>query len=308
MARIKEEAAPFAAPLGINGKAGGKIAGICVPGSGLVEAKDPKAELQRRMNKVAREYLCKTIIDSVFGKSKTEIFLRNPDVPNRDFDLDFPRGSTVKINGETYKCPLGASEKEKGKLLEEVHDAFVRFITGDPNAKFKTASRSVKTQANVLMGFAFQGLDSVVMTGVGYSFDANGSKDRFSCTGLGGRAQSYEFSKDEDGNIKYSYSLGLKNIMIHTYDENGNPTQHIDKDGVMEYKMDLKFSANELERYGKKDWEHVDRGPVSEANEIARKMGDKWLEKLVKVFPEDHKLQFDDVNISFNFNSDKFDE
>lgn len=308
VAKKAEAEAVFAGPLGLNGKSGGKIAGICVPGSGLAEAEDPKAELQRRMNKIGREYLYKTTLDGIFGKLGKEIVFKDPDVPNRDFDLDFLRGTAVKIGGETYTSPKGASAEEKAKTLEKVHDAFVRFITGDPNAKFETASRAVKTQANVLMGFACQGLDSVVMTGVSYGFDANCSSGRFSCTGLGERVQTYEFSKDEDGNVKYSYFLGMKNIMLHTTDENGKNTTNRDADGVMEYKMDVGFSSNELERYCKIDWEHVDRGPVTETNEITRKMQGNWLEDLANALPEDQKMQFNDVNISFNFNSDKFDD
>ena len=114
--------------------------------------------------------------------------------------------------------------------------------------------------------------------------------------------------KDEDGNVKYSYFLGMKNIMLHTTDENGKNTTNRDADGVMEYKMDVGFSANELERYCKIDWENVDRGPVTETNEITRKMQDNWLEDLANALPEDQKMHLSDVNISFNFNSDKFDD
>ena len=268
VARIKEEAAPFAELLGLKGKSGVKIAGICVPGSGLTEVEDPKAELQRRMNKVGSDYMQKNALSGVFTENEAKVVFNDPDIPLPSFDVDFKRSTVVKIGGQTYAYPKHASDEEKAKALEDVHDAFVRFITDDPNAKFKTASRDVKMQANILMGFAYQGLDAMVMTGVSYAFDANISSDRFQCSGLGQRTQSYEFSKDEDGNIKFNYFLGLNKIFIITHDENGRQTNNIDNDGMMEYKMDLKFSKNELERYSKIDWENIDRGPVNNAYEI----------------------------------------
>lgn len=307
VARIKEEAAPFAEPLGLKGKSGVKIAGICVPGSGLTEVEDPKAELQRRMNKVGSDYMQKNALSGVFTENEAKVVFNDPDIPLPSFDVDFKRSTVLKIGGQTYAYPKSASDEEKAKALEDVHDAFVRFITDDPNAKFKTASRDVKMQANILMSFAYQGLDAMVMTGVSYAFDANISSDRFQCSGLGQRTQSYEFSKDEDGNIKFNYILGLKKIFIITHDENGRQTNNIDNDGMMEYKMDLKFSKNELERYSKIDWENIDRGPVNNAYEITRKMEKGWVKNLSEALPEDKKLQFDDFKISFNFHSDKFD-
>ena len=273
----------------------------------LTEVEDPKAELQRRMNKVGSDYMQKNALSGVFTENEAKVVFNDPDIPLPSFDVDFKRSTVLKIGGQTYAYPKSASDEEKAKALEDVHDAFVRFITDDPNAKFKTASRDVKMQANILMSFAYQGLDAMVMTGVSYAFDANISSDRFQCSGLGQRTQSYEFSKDEDGNIKFNYILGLKKIFIITHDENGRQTNNIDNDGMMEYKMDLKFSKNELERYSKIDWENIDRGPVNNAYEITRKMEKGWVKNLSEALPEDKKLQFDDFKISFNFHSDKFD-
>ena len=307
VARRAEDAAQFAELLGLKGKSGGKIAGVCVPGSGLTEVEDPKAELQRRMNKIGTDYMHKNALTGVFTQSGDKVEFNDPDIPLPAFDVDFKRSTVVNICGQTYAYPKGASDEEKVKALEDVHDAFVRFITDDPKAKFKTASRDVKMQANILMRFAYQGLDAIVMTGVSYAFDANISSDRFQCTGRGQRTQSYEFSKDENGNIKFNYYLGLNGLFIIAQDENGNQTNNIDKDGTMEYKMELKLSKNELERYGKVDWENSDRGPVNKAFEITRKMDKGWVTNLAKTIPEDKKLQFDDFKISFNFHSDKFD-
>lgn len=298
IARRSAEAAPLAEPLGFKGKSGGMIAGFCTPGGGIPESIDPKAELANRIKTNGTVHLQKFAMDLICQKSGNE-FSINADRPLDKFRKDFFRDAVVTIDGVTYACGAGKSTEQKEKAFEEVCDAFVKFITGDKNAKFSTASRDVKIQANVLMGFSMQGMDGCVMGTIGCSFDENPSLARFSFIGSN-REWKHEFSKDEAGNIKVNYSLQYKDgITVNMEDEAHKGYMMIDSTGSGTYKAELTISQAKFSKFAKADWDNIDQEKVKNAGETESKHKPGWIKRLDEEMPEEFKLEFEDVQISY---------
>jgi len=302
VARRSSEAAPLAETLGFKGKAGGTIAGYCAPGSGLPESPDPKAELAARIKENGRIRMQNFALGLTCPvDAKDYSFHFNPDVPLDSFKVDFFRDAVVTIDGVTYSSGgVKATNQQKEEEFEKVCDAFVRLITGDKNAKFATASRAVKIQANVLMGYSTQGMDGVVMGAVGTSFDETAASSRFSITG-GVREWKHEFAKDDAGNIKYNYSMKYPNgIFVHLKDEAGRHSTMNAPAGSGSYTAELTISMDKLSKFGNSDWDNIDQDHVKKLRKIEREENPGWLTELDKETPPEFKLELEDLKISYD--------
>ena len=154
------------------------------------------------------------------------------------------------------------------------------------------------------MGFSMQGMDGCVMSSVGCSFDKDPSFTRFSFVGTD-REWRHEFSRDEAGNIKYNYSLQYKDgISVNMEDEAHKSYIMSDSAGSGTYKAELTISKAKFSKFAKADWDNIDQEKVKTADETERGHKPGWIKRMDEEMPEDFKLEFEDVQISYDIESD----
>lgn len=217
------------------------------------------------------------------------------------FKVDFLRDFTVTIDGVTYASPgRMASKQEQEAAFGRACDAFVRFVTGDKNAKYATASRDVKVQAAVLMGFSSQGISGVNITAFGVSFSEDQSRSRLSFTGPD-RVNTIKLSKDENGNIQFNFALrSTGNLTLTMEDEFGRGQIRQDPSGSGGYSLKMTLDKGKFSKFAKTDWDHVDKKRIETANEIAREQKPGWVKQVAEALPEDGRLEVDDLELSYD--------
>ncbi len=302
--RKAAEAAALAPQLGFSGKTGGQIAAVCVPESGLVECDDPAAELKRRMDKNCTGRMVYNAFDNLCNVSGKTHVTKCLVEPNESFRKDFMRDAKVTIDNVTYSIPLGGSDEEKEKAFVKVCDAFVKFATGDKNATFAKASKADKIKANTLMGYACQRVDANVMGGVGTAFNAGPGNARFSTTSLGARVQTYAFSKDETGNIKFEYSFDFTGVLFTLNNSQNSPTFLVDTSATANYSLKATIPAAKFDTFANADWDALADDTIIKLKAKANDMKEGWLDDVVNGIPQEYRLDLQDVDATFSVHTD----
>ena len=293
-----DEMAPLAAQLGITGKSSGKIASICVPGSGLEEAKDPKAELQRRMNTVATAAVQTGAASVVAGMRKKDGEF-DFDQYAGTFEVDLARHFPIKFNNGPTVDTLGS---------EKARDAYVEFLTDGKVKTYAEADRQTKIKVAALISFTTQGFSACAIKGVGNAFDENGSTTRLNVGRLSAgvsRTDYFDITKDKDGNIIIQHDLTFRSPAVIMKDEKQTPGIYpLNEGSTMEYHFNVTVSAESLERFANADWKDFNEGEISEIeNDIERP---HCVEEAANALPKDFKLDVA-VDLSFKINADEMD-
>ncbi len=304
--RKADEAAALAPQLGFSGKTGGQIAAVCVPESGLVESKDPAAELKRRMDKNCTGRMVYNAFDNLCNVSGKTHVTKCLVEPNESFRKDFMRDAKVTIDNVTYSIPLGGSDEEKEKAFVKVCDAFVKFATGDKNATFANASRAAKIKANTLMGYACQRFDGNVQGGIGTAFNSGPGNARFSMSGLrgGSRIQKYNFSKDDKGNIKLDYSFDLEKVLFTLENSSHSIILLNDPSATANYRLTATIPADKFDKFANADWDALADDTIIKLKAKANDMKEGWLDDVVNGIPQEYRLDLQDVDATFSVHTD----
>ena len=290
--------------IGFSGKATAEIARFCLRDKSLVENADPAAEFKRRMNENCKDLMMKASLDivcKVVGQTEVR---RDVETPSQDFYLDFARGTEVTIGGVKYRARENATEDEIKQDFKKVCDAFVQFITGDKKATFETASKAVKLQANVLMGYANQATDAVVMTGAGIALDPERTASRFSAAGTGERNQSYVFSKNEKGDIRFGFELGSKGAILNMSNADGKYATKFDRGASIKYGFSGTITMAKFDRFANANWAGLSDEKVLEIKKLDRDMKTGWIDDIANGIPEPYRLEMENIDTTFSIESD----
>ena len=237
----------------ITGAAASRLKALTIGKSGIANA----AELQSRMNAIAKTGVAMTIITGIDSlragpagepKSGPPIFDAHP----TGFDVDFVRSVRTKPDYVTIIMDDGTPVSPK--TTEEARDAFVKFLTGDPNAKYGNVTDvKLKTKVHILMSCIHQSAGSTVDYAFGTALDPNGVNVPLT---FGGESSGkYVLSKDENGSVTISYKLHRPSpIMIF---DNGRIAATTEADASVDAVLDVTFSADDLDGLASANWSEL---------------------------------------------------
>ncbi len=244
--------------LGLSGAGAGNIAMIVAKGSRILEAENPTNELLERSNRHAKAQFTTLIAKEIGVNLKEHSRLDDNGAlivdNNTQFYMDLCRNEVVTLKGKKMTV-----DPDKSR------DELVQFITGQKRATFNEADNQTKLRACILMGIVQQGSFACIISGIGTAFDPEGKVSRItpgSMKHFGGKQlQSFALTKDRDGNITISakirytapVQLGLTDDEGHWFTKKTDP-----KDSYVEYRGELKLSADEMERLSTVDWTNFD--------------------------------------------------
>ena len=289
------------AAVNFSGKMANSVAETVLKGSGIPKELDPAQELKRRMTSIA-----KAMVQTSTAK-KIGVFLRTDsndnkidhfdfDKKNTAFEKDLCRDVDVRVNGGPVLSETG---------YQATRDEIVKFITDGHVSTFAAADDKTKLVAHVLMANANQAIASCVMSGVGCSFDPQGSSSRL--TSMGGRQTfNVNFVKDGNGNIVIKCDIKFMTPMFDYTDENGRrKTCKSDTSAYSKYHMDVTITQESLDKFANAHWENLDYDPVEQA-ERNNQLPHPY-EEAADLLPDDCRLDVD-VDISYEMHADKFFE
>ncbi len=237
----------------ITGDAASRLKEISVAKSGIAN----EAELQSRMNAIAKTAVSMTIItgmDSLRAgpadgtKSGPLVFDAHP----TGFDKDFVRN--VESTPDYVTIFMDDGTPVSPKTTGDARDAFVKFITGDPNAEYKNVTDAkLKTKVHILMSCIHQAAGSSVGYAFGIALDPNGAKAPLS---FGGESfEKYVLSKDENGAITVSYKLHHTSPVVIF--NNANALATSDADASLDAVLDVTFSAEDFDGLARANWSEL---------------------------------------------------
>lgn len=303
-----------AAKIGFGGKGGEMVAKICVHDKTLLENENPAAEFKRRMNENCKDYMKHCVMTAtrqVEGNRTVGYRIKPVSVaPSEAFLFDFRRGTGVTIDGVKYISPENSSEEEKEKAFKDVCDAFVRFVTGNKDATFDTASREDKIKANTLMICSCQKMASVVTTGAGLALDPERSAVKFDAgTGMMGKSFiETSFSKDQNGNILFNCKVEFDGAMLTAHDEKGKIKPLLSNDASVKYSFKGTIPKDGFDSFAKADWEGMKGDKLIELRDIDIARSKGWLDNFTKGIPEPYRLEIKDVDSSFSVEAEELRE
>ena len=246
--------------MGLSGAAAGKIATIVANGSEILSAEDPANELQTRCNRHAKSQFA-TLIAKEIGVNLQGVSRIDADTGKlivdqveMQFDKDLVRNENVTLKGK--KLSVGYNQSR---------DELVQFLTGQKRATFEDADNQTKLKACILMAVIQQGTFGCATSAVGHAFSPQGmahrltpGRNRFN----GGKMfQDFALTKDKFGNIGFSAKVKFTGpVQLGMMNKAGDWfTKMTDaKESYVEYKLDTKISADELEKLATADWSNFD--------------------------------------------------
>ncbi len=221
--------------------------------SGIANA----AELQSRMDAIAKTAVSLNIITGIDSlragptrgpKSGPPIFDANP----TGFDKDFVRNVELTPDYVTFLMDDGTPVSPK--TTDEARDTFVKFITGDPNAKYSNvADAKLKTKVHILMSCMHQAAGAAVGYAFGIALDPNGAKAPISFAGES--KERYVLSKDENGAITVTYKL--KHQPPAVIIGNGEALATTGANDSLDAVLDITFSTGDLEDLAGAKWSEL---------------------------------------------------
>ncbi len=234
----------------ITGAAANQIKALSVGKSGIASV----AELQSRMNAIAKTAVTMTIITGMDSLRAGPELGQKSGPPLLDdvttgFDKDFVRAKQFMPDYLTFLMDDGTPEKPQTPA--EARDAFVKFITGDPNAEYKNVTDvQLKTKVHILMTCIEQATASTVGIAFGTAMDPAGAKAPI--TYGGDQEEKYVLSKDENGAITINYKLHHSPLIVVFNDEGGLATT--DANASLDSTLAITFPADDLDRLASANW------------------------------------------------------
>lgn len=208
------------------------------------------------------------------------------------------------IGDVAYHVAEGATEEQREKAVKDVCDAMARFVTGDANATYATASRAARTKMDLLMKYSSQEMFGSVATGIGLSFDPKGATNRFAVTPAGRHALKFVLSRDKAGDIRFGYRGTFSGVRLNVRDERGDFNMKQDNGGTFEYALDVTIPREGLDRFGDADWDALDDRTLMARKQIEFDSKEGWAEKSADAIPEPYRLEFEDLHASFRLHTD----
>ena len=301
------------------GNAAQKLKNALTKGSGLDQVSDPVAELKGRMNAIAKGSVSATVfigIDSLRppkplppGQTmrKTSYVERtgSPDFNkiNTDFDKDFVR--EAELQQDYVRVRLDDGTLISPKTPTEVRDALVKFMTGNPDAKFSDVTDDkLKAKAHILMSCMHQAAGADVARAFGIGFDPKGVKAPFLMAGGKDTIQNFTVSKDEKGAITVGYALHFDspNLVLNIAPYPMGGMVRTEDSATLDASLEVTFQPDALDKLATTDWSTLES---SDLRKVEHSTADHAIEKMQENVPE--KFRFTcDVNASFSIHADTF--
>ena len=147
-------------------------------------------------------------------------------------------------------------------------DAIVRFVTGNAEATFETASPADKIKARIVMAVMNQSCNAIALNAFVQSLnpDPDARIPSFMIAERANtRVEEYAVGRDEQGDITITlkYKSGAEFLSI----PKPKTTEHVrlDAGSYIEYEMTTKISAANLDAMAQADWSRLDGGPIKAA-------------------------------------------
>ena len=197
------------------------------------------------------------------------------------FDEDLTRGWTIQLPG-------GQTIPPNPKVA---HDMLTQFVTGDPAAKFETASESVKNQAKVLMSCLHQAIPGIALAAMGEACDEKHKRPVLAASEETNDRQSlFVLSKDAttgDVTIAFSQRQSL-NMCVRLEGNNPSYTFLNPDKSYSEVEMTIKIPNADLKKFGDAPWSQYDYPTVQK--EENRATADQRQSVIEKYIPETYRF------------------
>lgn len=118
------------------------------------------------------------------------------------------------------------------------------------------------------------------------------------------RNQSYVFSKNEKGDIRFGFELGSKGAILNMSNADGKYATKFDRGASFKYGFSGTIPKTKFDRFANADWAGLSDDKVREIKKLDQDMKKGWIDNIANGIPEPCRLEMENVDTTFGIVTD----